>query len=192
MLNIISVVLIFWFFFLVITIFGFSFLHLLKFQFKFEDLTLTNILKSFGIGLAIFIPYATLITGFRLFNFFAIYLPIIIIDCLFISYIYFKKKETIDFRKGKERFYRSFYINRYYILILIIILLMQYLIQNYFISMYLAYPSSDPYWWAQHIIFLHKNGYIEYSRFGAHFSGILFIGATPITIATNFYDIFFS
>ena len=70
-------------YFIIVTIFGFFFLTLIDKESLNNKISLTLILKSFAIGLALHICYSMLVITFRIFNFFIILLPFIIFDIFF-------------------------------------------------------------------------------------------------------------
>ncbi len=177
--------------FIIITIFGYSIFIILDKRSREEHLSLTIILKSFGIGFAFNLIYLMVIVTLRIFNFFTVYLPFVIYDIVFIIYFWRKRifnREKIN-RNWKERLIEYFKQNGSYLLILVIIFLLLILLQPYFHDNILAYQAYDPYHWYRHSWFLHEYHYLNFEDYVRPPGFILSLGF--YTAITDDYYIFY-
>ena len=174
-----------------ITIFGYFLQYHLSKVFKSNKISLTILLESFGVGTVLFICYSYLIIDFlKIFNFYTIYLPLILFDAVNIIYYLYKNRSL-----SKENFQEfidkinnliSNKRNKNHIGILIIVFLLFLLVQAV-IETNLNFPERDPYNWFSIIMYLHKYGDLNYDNYTVHGMGFVFYVAASLLITNNFY-----
>lgn len=154
----------FFFFVIIISIFGMIFYNYLNKRSgkEWNHNFFEKFILSFGIGFSIYIPLCFLIAIFRFMNFFTIYLPIIIIDSIYICRLIFiykiNKKRIILFIKNK--FIKVKRDKIIFICILLFIFLMAFLFQWNIISYNMSLYEWDSFIWAWRSFQLSKDGYI--------------------------------
>jgi hypothetical protein len=149
---------------------------------------------SFAIGFSIYIIYSTIIISVKQFNFYTIYLPLIVIDIVILSFLFVKKqrriKEIIDgFNKEGVREY--FKKNGNYLFIILIVFLMIYFLKSAFIDENLAYLGSDSYHWFKNILHVHLNGSLDYISVGYYTSGYITFSSAAISFTNDYYIAFY-
>ena len=180
-------------YFIIFSLFGYFIFIIIDKENTQKKISSTSILKSFSIGLSLHIVYSVILIALKSFNFFTIYLPFIIFDMIFLIYFYIKN-ETIREKIGfinKGSILNFIKRNRGYILLLSLIFIMLFLLQNYFISRFLSYQSSDPYYWFKNILFLNNNGYVDYTSLKAYPPGFVAFCTTIISFSNNYYIIYY-
>ncbi len=186
--------LIFLTFSIIITLFGFLIITIVNKKNYFEQLSLTKLLKSFGIGLAFYFPIAVILAGVQIFNFFTALLPLIIVDICFLIYTFYRNNKEQNphlFVLNKIAIKEFLSKNRTYLLILFTVFCMQYLLQMYFIEKYLAYPNIDSFYWFQQIWILHKSQTLNYPSIAGNPPGFVLFNAASISFINDFYVIYY-
>ncbi len=185
---------VFSFYFCLISTFGFAFFIFSNRDNIKQKLDLSLILISFSIGLSFHLVYSFIMATLKIFNFYTIYLPFIVID-IFLFYYIIKKRGL----QGKKLFKNFSFINIFKkiknhlldLIILIIIFIMLYLLQMYFIWQSVSYPACDPYFWFENIWFVHENGFLNYTLIETFPPGFTLFNASMILITDDYYLIYF-
>ncbi len=144
------------------------------------------VLTSFALGICLHILYSVIIISFRIFNFFTIYLPFIIIDICFIIYSF--KKSNIKLKDKIKAVSRKKILlllknNILNFLLITIIFGLLYIFQMFIIWQQVGYPSLDPYVWFGEIWSTHKHGALELDFAGAYPPGfVLFALSTLLSV----------
>jgi hypothetical protein len=178
-----------------ITLLGYFFQCYLFKVFRLKKISLTILLESFGIGTVIFIFYSYFIIDFlRVFNFFTIYLPLVIFDSINLFYTFYKRKSFSKnnlqkFIEKSRNFISDKQVKRH-IAILIIIYSLLLLVQGV-IETHLNLPSKDPYTWVDIILYLHRYGDLNYDNYTVHGVGFAIFIAGSLLITGNFYIQYF-
>ena len=178
-----------------ITLLGYFIQYHLFSSFKLKKISLTIILESFGIGTALFILYSYFIIDFlRAFNFFTIYLPLLIFDIINMLYFwhkndYFSLQVLSKVITRFQKLLSNKQIKRH-ITILIITFLLLLLVQGV-IETHLNYPARDPYTWVEITLYLHKYGDLNYDNYTVHGVGFAIFAAGSLLITGNFYIQYF-
>ena len=182
-------------FIILITLLGYFFqFHLFK-VIRTKRISLTILLESVGVGIVIFIFYSYLIIDFlKAFNFFTIYLPLIIFDSVNLLVILYKRKwfnkeNYQNFIKRTRSFILDKKVKRH-IIILIIIYSLLLLVQGV-IETHLNLPSKDPYTWVDITLYLHKYGDLNYDNYTVHGIGFAIFTAGSLLIIGDFYIQYF-
>jgi len=180
-------------YFIIVTIFGFFFLTLIDKESLNNKISLTLILKSFAIGLALHICYSMLVITFRIFNFFIILLPFIIFDIFFLICLY-KKNDNVQKRIKNSKIktvLNNIKKKKDYLLIITIILLLQYILQFYFLNRSLQIAGKDGYHWFAHTWFVHENGYLDYTSTYSRPPGYILVVASITCYIDDFYVFYY-
>ena len=186
---------IFLIFVILLTIFGYFFQYHFFSKFRSKKISLTTGLESFGVGTGLFIFYSYFIIDIiRLFNFYTIYLPLIIFDTLNIAYIIYKYK-NLSKDKTKKFFiaFLQFFSNKQTKRkagILSISFLLLLLVQGV-IETNLSLPAMDPYNWFDIILYLHRYGDLNYDNYTVHGVGFAIFAAGALLVTSNFYIQYF-
>lgn len=192
--NLILIFLTFYLFVFLISIFGYIFFRFIRKLNKSEwNLHFLEIfIVSFAIGLSIYISLCFIIDIFMFFNFFSAYLPLIVIDGIFlISLIHHKtltKEKLKDFiSRIKARFTNKPRDSIFFITIICLVLIIQITIQWRVITQYFALPSLDTYGSVGHLWHLMNRGYLWRDRYSIHYpKGFHFFLVAPILINPDF------
>ncbi len=186
---------IFLIFSVLISLLGYFFQYYLFSKFKSKKISITLLLESFGAGIVLFIFYSYFIINLlKSFNFFTIYLPLIIFD--FTSSLYYFYKHdcfSMEFlSKYIVKFQTLLSNNRIksHITILIIIFSLLLLVQGV-IETHLNYPSKDPYTWFEITLYLHKYGDLNYDNYTVHGVGFVIFISASLLITSDFYIQYF-
>jgi len=178
-----------------IILLGYFFQYHLFSEFKSKKISISIILESFGVGTGLFIFYSYFIIDFiRLFNFYTIYLPLIIFDTLNIAYIIYKYKNLL--KENTKKFFNTFlqlFSNKQtkrQVVILSITFLLFFLVQGV-IETNLSLPAMDPYNWFEIILYLHRYGDLNYDNYTVHGVGFAIFAAGALLITSNFYIQYF-
>jgi len=149
-------------FFFLITIFGLILCTIIETKYMKNENRINGITKiflSFAIGISIFISLAHLFIIFKLFNFFFVYLPLIIIDSLY--FIYLWKKGILSFTKIKNllkniRFSPKDKQFLYFKIVcsLLFIIILQYITQVPVLLKSKSLISEDPYYYLGNVYHL--------------------------------------
>lgn len=164
-------------------------------DFKSNKKTLNTFLESFGVGVVIYIFYSYLIIDlFKAFNFFTIYLPLLLIIAINILFLYFKnpQQSKLTISKAIKKFRESFYNRKLRIHFLILIVVFFLIILNFgVIETYLSYPLKDSYTWAENIFYLTKYGTLNDAKIKAYTAGYVIFNASALLPVENFYVYYF-
>ncbi|MFX1500694.1 MAG: hypothetical protein ACFFDH_06985 [Promethearchaeota archaeon] len=188
-LSLINTYLIFILFSLIISLFGGIFIYVFQ-NYKKERWNLTlfeYIFISYAIGILTYIIIAYFLNIFKLFNFFTAYFPFLIISTGFLLYLFKKKK--IQHILTRIRQYINFNYKNIilYSVILVIIYLFQFLTLWSEIFKSNSLFSRDPYYWTSQILYLNKNGAINYSDNSSTYPwGFVFFCGGNLLISNNF------
>ncbi|MFX0035953.1 MAG: hypothetical protein ACFE9I_09980 [Candidatus Hermodarchaeota archaeon] len=138
---------------------------------------------SFTIGLSIYLVWCYLADIFHLFNFYTIYLPIVIIDVVFILL----KTKNFKFNKFIKSFKlilkkRQFGLS---ILIIVILLLLIKIWNALFLRASLL--SRDPYSWTSNVLYLLEHSHLNYDWLSnaRYPDGFVFYSAGNLLISMN-------
>ena len=183
---------IFLIFTILLTFFGYFIQYYLFPRFRTKNFSLLIFLESFGVGTAIFIFYSYFILDFSLFNFYTIYLPLIIFD--FASILCFLRKnnlkEIIKQIKAKLKNIRNNQRIKRHIAFLILSFFLLLLVQGV-IETNLSLPYNDPYVWFNQVIYLHRYGDLNYNSIVVHGIGFVIFDAGALLIINDFYVHYF-
>lgn len=152
------------FFSLIISIFGSIFVYILqKLSIrKWHASILEKGFISYAIGLIIYMQWAYILNLFKLFNFFSIILPLLILSFTFAFFLY-KKKLIQEYLTQLKEYINS---NKKSVAIDCLILsttfIFQFLIFWPKVSESTALFAIDPYLWTKSILYLNKNGIVDY------------------------------
>jgi len=178
-----------------IILLGYFFQYHLFSEFKSKKISISIILESFGVGTGLFIFYSYFIIDFiRLFNFYTIYLPLIIFDTLNIVYIIYKCKNLL--KENTKKLFNTFlqlFSNKQtkrQAVILSISFLLFFLVQGV-IETNLSLPAMDPYNWFEIILYLYRYGDLNYDNYTVHGVGFAIFAAGALLITSNFYIQYF-
>jgi len=197
--NLLLVSFVLYLFIFLISIFGFIFLFLIK-KINKSDWGLNKIeylVLSFSIGLSIYISYSFIIDIFQVFNFFTAYLPILVIDILFISFLFYKKKIS---KKSIENYFLTLIkkLNKNskkvvtFFLIIIVVLSIQIYFQWRAVTEEYALASKDTYLWLGHYWYLLEEGCLWREGLALHYpKGYVFFLAGPVLIHPNYRFAYF-
>ena len=175
-----------------ITIFGYFFQYYIFSGFKSKKVSLGILLESFGIGTGLFILYSYfIIDTIKLFNFFTIYLPLIIFDGICFLYFIWNNRKII-IKDKFQIFIKNFHQlistiqdkSRIYILLITFLL---FLIVQSVIETNLSLPAKDPYNWFDIILYLHRYGDLNYDNYTVHGVGFVIFTAAALLVTNNFY-----
>ncbi len=121
----------------------------------------------FIIGLVIYISWGYITLFFDSFNFYSIYLPLIIIS-IFYALTHFRKNSYSRFFDNIKHYFKSNYkslsVNLFFLIAIVsiqLIILCPILFENS------ALLSKDSYYWTKHVLFLNKYGYINFEEYGS-------------------------
>ena len=152
------------------------------------------VLISFALGVCFHIIYSFVINSFRIFNFFTIYLPFIIIDVCFIIYC-FKKSNTKLKDKIKAVSWKKISLllksNISNFLMIGTIFILLYIFQMFIIWQHASYPGIDPYLWFEEILFIQKHGSLNLEVFGVYPPGFVLFTSSIISLNDNFLIAYF-
>lgn len=146
---------------LVISIFGgiFLFFYAQNSKKDFKLSKIEYIIITYGIGISFFLMLSYITDIFQLYNFFTVYLPIIVGDIIFLGFFYVKKKGKNRILKSKSKIGKN--SNLKIILFSIFILSIIFLFQIQRILPNLVKNSSllsiDPYLWTRSVFHLIEN-----------------------------------
>ncbi len=172
-------------FFTLITLFGFFFQYHIFSIFKEKKFNLTILLESFGIGTLLFICYSYLIINFfRAFNFFTIYLPLIIFDIL--NLILFLKKRRINIKE----IIQNLLSKKQNILLLFFTCLFLLLVMGV-IETHLSLGSTDPFRWTESVLYLLRYGDFYYDFMTVRTGGFVIFCAGALLITNELYIQYF-
>ena len=152
-------------FFILITIFGLFFFkiivrYLLKCEISIHPLR--KIFLSFSIGCSIFISLMYIYIIFKIFNFYFVYLPIIIIDMLYFTYLFTSGGLRRDLRSQyienlKKTIHKNYPCIFKIVLSLVVIFIIQITVQWQVITRSKSLVSSDPFFYLKNIYYLIDN-----------------------------------
>jgi len=186
---------IFLLFFILLTLMGYFIQRIIFSKFRMQKINLNIILESFGLGTVIFIIISYILNVFfRIFNFYVIYLPIIIFDSLNIIYLYYKKRIELNFNiKDKIQFLKQNLLKKEIkISFLIIIIYIILLIATFgVLEIHLSYNLKDPFIWASNIMYLRTYGELYQEFITVHTAGFVFFCAGALLITEDFYIMYF-
>lgn len=156
---------IFYLFIILLTLFGFIIYSLINTKLEKKSskyLCFDSFLMSFLIGISIFIPTSLIILALNIFNFFTIYLPLILIDISFLMYIILNKKSSNNFKNlfrnciSKYKRKKSFYLKCF--LSISFIFLLQVITQLPFLFDKKSLIFSDPFLFYNKVSIMVENG----------------------------------
>lgn len=168
-LQIVLTYLIFILFFVMISILGAFIFQILKKPVKI-DVKFSKpefFFINFIIGIVIYISWGYITLFFDSFNFYSIYLPLIMIS-IFYALTRFRKNSYSRFFNNIKHYFKSNYkslsVNLFFLIAIVsiqLIILCPVLFENS------ALLSKDPYYWTKHVLFLNKYGYINFEEHGS-------------------------
>ncbi|MBD3342892.1 MAG: hypothetical protein GF353_27585 [Candidatus Lokiarchaeota archaeon] len=190
-------------FFVLLTIFGFIIIFIM------EKITLmtdsSNPIKgkirefpekfliSFGIGLSVYVCLCYIVDLVKMFNFFTVYLPLIIIDIIFVSGLIWLKRNNLNLSsflfsiKSRMKQFFSDKKNITGLIILFSIIFLNLLFQCIAIFDSSSLIYSDPFKWYQTTFYLIDNGHIEYEHLDYNYpSGHTFFTAGVLLIYPDY------
>ncbi len=150
------------------------------------------ILISFGVGFVLFIWFAYIIDAFFVFNFYTIYIPLIVAVSInfFIFYKYneeFRLKFTIANLKG---LFEKIKRNKMYVLVFVIVFGLAYRLFFIYVFSVYGFLSTDSYLWFYDVMYLHTKGNLDYYEVQGSSAGLLFLIAGSTLITNDFILIF--
>ncbi len=186
---------IFFIFTILITLFGYFIQYHLFGEFKSKKFSLTIMLESFGIGTGLFIFYSYLIIDFiKIFNFYTVYLPLIVFDGINMTYLIYKHRNLL--RESTNKFFTAtiqLFSNKKakrQISILFISFLLFFFVQGV-IETHLSLPAMDPYTWFDIVLYLHRYGDLNYDNYTVHGVGFAIFAAGALLVTNEFYIQYF-
>ena len=138
---------------------------------------------SFTIGLSLYFAWSYIVDLLRLFNFYTIYLPILLIDLIFIFY----KFKHYKFNKFIKNFNLILKKKKFEIAILTIVILLLFIkIWNGLFGG-TSLLSRDPYFWTSNVLYLLDNSHLNYDWLSraTYPDGFVFYGAGNLLISMN-------
>ncbi len=185
----------FYLFIILLVIFGYSIFYivnkkLIKTERKFNFFT--SFCISLLTGFSTYISLSFILFIFKLFNFFTVYLTLIIFDILFVGFIVFNKAKSNELRKAlithilnfKEK--KKFYLTCFLLIIVVIILQLSF--QWDLLTQRKSLIFSDPFLYYEKVSFLLKNqtiqsvDYFYPAGFSSFVAGALLIAPNPTII----------
>ena len=162
-----------YFFIILLVIFGNSIFYIIKKKFKRVETKLSisgNLCISFLIGLSVFISLSFIFLALKIFNFFTIYLPLLVIDILYFGIIFWRKWKSFDLKKNFNNFILKFKEKKiFYIMIfisLLLIFILQINFQWIFFTQNKSLIFSDAFGVFEDVSIIVENGnYIDNSYF---------------------------
>jgi len=151
-----------------ISVLGTVILHFIKKVIKIDwQLSkLENLFINFIVGVVIYVSWGYILTFFKFFNFYSIYLPLIVISIFYVFTHIRKNSYSRFFDNIKHYFklnYKSLSVNLFFLIAIVsiqLIILCPILFENS------ALLSKDPYYWTKHVLFLKKYGYVNFETQG--------------------------
>ncbi len=148
----------------------------------------------FLVGLILYLTWGYVSIFFNSFNFYTIYLPLLVNSSIYIV-IKFLKGHPIDKKLKQMRLFVKNNRNNLLqiLLIFISIIILQFLLMGPILFQNISLLSKDPYYWTKSVLFLKQNGFINTARQGGGYPlGFnLFCGActliSPDFITTYYF-----